>query len=252
VTTVAAAKPPATGGPRRPASLLVFLAGGLIALGLLGLLVAAIQAGHAQTHTLAAPVDGRSAATLAVVNGVGHITVHSADIGGDLYRISTPGRSAQVPTVAQRDGEFQLGFTAVGGATGTPSSVDVIVNSAVTWQLRIANGAQMVSLDLRGASISELDLASGVSAVEAWLPEPHGTLIVRETGGVDRLTLHRAARTPVRLTAAGGAGSVSIDAMQHTGVGAGEQFTLDGWTGSTNRLDIDAVGGVAQVRIDQY
>jgi hypothetical protein len=230
----------------------VFLAGGLIALVLLGLLVAAIQAGHPQAHTVSAPVDGRSAATLAVVNGVGHLTVHSGDIGGDLYRISTPAGSGQVPTVAQRDGEFQLGFTAVGGATATPSSVDVIVNPTVTWRLLIANGAQTASLDLRGTALSELDLASGVSTVEAWLPEPHGTLIVRETGGVDRLTLHRAARTPVRLTAAGGAGSVSIDAVQHTGVAAGDRFTLDGWTGSTDRLDIDAVGGVAQVRIDQY
>jgi hypothetical protein len=225
---------------------------GLLALVVLGLLVAAIRSADRPAHTVSAPVDGRSAATLAVVEGIGRITVHSGGTGGDLYRIRTPSRSGDVPTVTQRDGEFQLGFAAADRDNAVPPSVDIDLDSAVTWRIRLAGGADSASLDLRGTAVSELDLASGLSTVEVWLPAPKATLMVRETGGVNQLVLHRRADVPARLTVGGGAGSVSIDGSSHTGVAAGGQFTTAGWAGATDRLDIDAVGGVSQVQIDHY
>ena len=157
-----------------------------------------------------------------------------------------------MPTVTQRDGEFQLGFAAADRDNPAPPSVDIALDSAVTWQLRLAGGADTASLDLRGTSVSELDLASGVSTVEAWLPAPHNTLVVRETGGVNQLTVHVPTGAPVRLTVGGGAGSVSIDGTGHNGVSAGEQFTSGSWGSAPDRLDIDTVGGVSRVRIDPY
>jgi hypothetical protein len=225
---------------------------GLVALVLLGLLVAAFRAGDRPAHTISAPVGGRSAATLAVVDGIGRITVHSGGSGGDLYRISTTTGSVNVPSVTQRDGGFQLGFAAADSDVTAPPAVDIVLNSAVTWHLRSAGGADTASLDLRGTSVSELDLASGVSTVEAWPPAPHGTLVVRETGGVNQLTVLVPTGVPVRLTVGGGAGSVSIDRASHSGVSAGQQFTSGSWWSATDRLDIDAVGGVSRVRIDRY
>jgi hypothetical protein len=237
--------------------LVALVGAGLVALVLLGLLVAAIRSGDRPAHTVSAPVGGRSAATLAVVEGIARITVHSGDRDGDLYRITTPTGSGDVPIVTQRDGEFQLGFA--GGEWNSadqdgpsPPSVDIVLNSAVTWHLRLAGGANSATLDLRGMSVSELDLASGVSTVELWIPVPHGTLVVRESGGVNQLTVHRPTGVPVRLTVGGGAGSVSIDGAGRAGVSAGAQFTPEAWGSATDRLDIDAVGGVSRVRIDRY
>jgi hypothetical protein len=250
--TTTTAPAPAADSPRRRLPFVALVGAGLIALILLGLLMAAIRSGERPAHTVSAPIDGRSAATLAVVEGIGRVTVHSGGRGGDLYRITTPTGSGDVPTVTQRNGELQLGFAAADRNGTAPPGVDIVLNSAVTWHLRLAGGADSVSLDLRGTSVSELDLASGVSTVEAWLPPPHATLVVRETGGVSQLTLHLSSGAPVRLTVGGGAGSISIDGVSHTGIGAGGQFASDGWGSVTDRLDVDAVGGVSRVRIDRY
>jgi hypothetical protein len=233
--------------PRRRWPFGYVLGAGLLALVVLGFVVAVVRAGDHPAHTISAKLDGRHTARLEVVSGVPSVSVHSGAIGDDLYRVSTPDDSGAVPSVADQGGTVQLSLTG-----GPASSVDIVVNPSVTWQFRLAGGANDEKLDLRATQVSEVDIAGGVATVELWLPAPHGTVDVRETGGVNAFTIHAPTGGPARLTVAGGAGSAVIDGTTHTGVSAGQAYTPDGWDAATDRYDIDCVGGVSRVSIDRY
>lgn len=220
---------------------------GLLALVALGFVVAIARAGDHPAHTISAKLDGRHTARLELVSGATSVTVHSGDIGDDLYRISTPDGAGAVPSVADQDDALRLSLTG-----GPASSVDIEVNPAVTWQFRVAGGADETRLDLRASAVSEVDIASGVSTVEVWLPQPHGSVNVRETGGAGDVIVHAPTGVAVQVGVASGAGSVVIDGTRHTGVGAGQVFTPDSRDGATDRYDIDCVGGVSYVSIDRY
>ena len=122
----------------------------------------------------------------------------------------------------------------------------------MTWRVRITGGAAEAKLDLRGSPLSGVDLASGISIAELWLPEPRGTVAVAETGGTNRLDLHAPERVPVKVTADGGAGTANIDGETHTGVSAGTAFAPFGWEQVTDRYDVRLVGGVSQVALDRF
>ena len=70
--------------------------------------------------------------------------------------------------------------------------------------------------------------------------------------GVQVGVLHVLARIPgdrrVR-TAAGGAGSVSLDGATHTGVAGGSVFASPGWASATARYDVAATAGAANVSV---
>lgn len=208
--------------------------------------------GSGAAHTVAAPLTGQAQAALNVVGGVTVVTVHTADLGGDLYRISTPDGSGQVPRVTAQNGTYLLGFASVGNAGGNPSIVDIELSSHVTWSVRESGGATEARIDLRGGPVGEVDLASGVSTVELWLPGPHGDQVVRETGGATEFLVHAPSGVPVQVSVEGGAGSAVLDGVTHSGIGGGAVFTPDNWSGTTDRYDVDLVGGVSQIRVDRY
>src|SRR6478672_2784682 len=74
----------------------VIVAAVLVALAAV-VIVSRIDAGR---HTKAAPLGDTTAASVDITGGVTSLTVRTADLDSDLYRISTPGDSAQLPLVA--------------------------------------------------------------------------------------------------------------------------------------------------------
>jgi hypothetical protein len=206
---------------------------------------------HGDRHTLTAPIGDATSASVDVTGGVTTVTVRSADLGRDLYRISTPSGAGQVPVIATSTGPaLAVSLRSTSGVT--PGQLEILLSSKVTWRVKITGGATEVRLDLRGSPVSGIDLASGVSSAELWLPEPRGTVAVAETGGANRLDLHAPLRVPVKVTADGGAGTANIDGETHTGVSAGTQYAPFGWETVTDRYDVHLVGGVSQVALDRF
>jgi hypothetical protein len=216
-------------------------------------LIAVVIAGrvHADRHTVTAPVGNTASASVDITSGVTTVSVRSVDLGRNLYRISTPTGAGQVPAVATSAGPaVAVSLRSTSGAA--PGQLEVLLSSKVTWRVRITGGATEARLDLRGSPLSGVDLASGVSSAEVWLPEPRGTVTVAETGGVNQLALHAPVRVPVKVTADAGAGTASIDGENHTGVSAGTAYAPFGWETVTDRYDIHLVGGVSQVVLDRF
>ncbi|GIH12110.1 hypothetical protein [Rugosimonospora africana] len=228
----------------------------LVALLLIALLVAAVSLtvrhGNGPEHTVSAPLAGRDDARLDLTSGVGLVTVRVRDLGDRLYRIGTPAGSGTVPRVTDQDGSVLVGLGASDdGSGGGPASVEILLSSRATWRFRLAGGADEARLDLRGGPVSGVDIASGVSSVELWLPRPRGTVTVREGGGASEFTVHAPAAVPVQVRVAGGAGQATIDGTVHAGVSGNTVYPAAGWDQARDRYELDAVGGLSQLSLDR-
>lgn len=201
------------------------------------------------SHTASAPRDGREAATLDVVSAATVLTVRAADVGDDLYRVSTPDDSAVAPRPVVADDRVRMHLVDTGAAG--PKALDVRLNPAVRWDVLVTGGQTEVVVDLSGGRVGAVELAGGASRIELSLPRPAGTRTVTLAGGASQLVVHAPDGVPVRVRAGSGAGQVSVDGREHRGVSAGAAFAPAGWDGASDRYDIDCTAGVGTVTVDR-
>jgi hypothetical protein len=215
----------------------------VVAIGVLGLLIvrsgdtAPTAAGPAAPNAPAAPAWRTTAETVTIAGGSAAITLRTAQLGDARYRVTPAG------TPVVDDGDV-LRIEPAG------ASVAVTLDEDVRWRLTV-DGTDRSSVDLSQARLAAVDLSGG-SALDLTLPRPDGTLTVRMTGGVDRLGLRTAGRVPVRVRVGSGAGRVVLDGAAHNGVAAGAQFTPAGWDRAADRIDVDAVAGMAALTVATY
>lgn len=210
--------------------------------------------GAPRPHLVAGPVDGRTSAQLAVVSGATTVSVRAADLGDDLYQVSTPPTADQVPAVVVTGDVVQVQLTDTGPADGIgagPSAVQVLVSDAVRWTVRLDGGATETEVDLAGGQLAALEFGAGSARIEATLPEPDGTVSVRMSGGASAYSLHLPSGVPTRVRMGGGAGSVTVDGQQHSGITGGTTWAAPDWATATDRYDIDNTAGVSTLTLDR-
>jgi hypothetical protein len=196
--------------------------------------------------TVSGARDGANAAELDVQSGADSVTVQAADLGGDLYRVTTPSNAGVKPSVV-RDGNRVQVFLASRGSG--PAVVTILVSPGVRWRMRFDGGAKDVVADLRRGRVSDVDFAAGDAHISLDLPEPSGTVSVQVNGGASEFALHVPHSTPVRVAVDGGAASVALDGVRHTGVAGGTVFTPPAWSSATNRYDVLAHAGVSALTL---
>jgi hypothetical protein len=135
------------------------------------------------------------------------------------------------------------------GSGGGPSLVDVVLDNSVAWTINLDGGATDEDIDMRGGQVEEVNLAAGVTRATVNLPARSGTQVVREVGGASELTVDAPAAVAARVEVSGGAGTVQIGAVTHTGVGGSRVFTDPGYATAHQRLDVELQGGVSSVQI---
>jgi hypothetical protein len=242
--------------PRRSRKFLVVMAG-LVAVVVAAAVVAAGTAyrlifdrGPAPTDRVAtAALGDRREAAFDLVTGTTSVTVRSADLGADLYRIVTPRGSDILPRPILKGGEVDLHLVP-SGEEG-PGAVDVLLTSRVSWQLRLTGGAVNHVVDMRAGKLTGLELVGGATRAELTLPRPTGTVPIRMTGGVNQFLIHAPAGVLTRVRVGSGANSVNLDRLTETQIAPGTVFTPDGWARGRTRYDIDAAAGVATIRLDR-
>ena len=202
------------------------------------------------SHVVRGPARGGiGAATFELVNGCDIVRVSVADLGGDLFRISTPDDAKVAPTVTVD------GSSVVAGVRGTglagPALVTVLLADGVRWDVRLAGGATGESVDLSGGPGGNVDFSAGTSRAEVALPAAHGTQRVTMSGGASVFTVRLGGSAPVRVAATGGASSVTVDGKVHTGVAGNSVWTPDGWDSATDRYDVAASSGVSTMVVER-
>ncbi|GAA3270906.1 hypothetical protein Dvina_11530 [Dactylosporangium vinaceum] len=242
-------RPNETPAPSGPPPRTVYIVGGVIVVVLIA--VAAVLAvvwpqmhgenANDTAHTVTGAVNGRDHATLDLVTGATSVNMQAADLGDTLYRVDTP-QTASVHDTGERI-EVQV--------TDGNAEVTIQLNRDVTWAVRFTGGAQSNTADLRSLKhLASVEYVGGVSAIDVTLPTPTGTVPVRVDGGASAVRVIAPSGTPVRVQAAGGAGRVTVDGTEHSGVGAGGTFPSNGWDAAQNRYDVVAAGGVSAFTVE--
>ncbi len=219
----------------------------------------AVAVGLPSTHsqTASVPADGRSSATLEVVTGAHVLTLRVANLGGTsgtLLQASTPdGEPVPQLRAVRTGGTLRSGsndLILLSDSHGA-AAVTVTLNAAVSWRLDFAAGTQRTTADLRGGRVAGISISAGSEVVDLMLPQPSGTVPISLTAGASQFLLSLPAGVPVRVTAGGGAGEVSLDGATHVGVAGGSVFTAGGWVAGAAGFDVDATAGAARVIVSQ-
>jgi hypothetical protein len=200
-------------------------------------------------HTISAPLGGRTSAVFDLISDASSLRVRAADLGGDLFRISTLESDRAVPRVTAKGDRLELRLVGAEKLAGGP--VEVQLNADVRWKLRVTGGVARTVIDLSDGKLDRVDLTGGATRIELTLPPPSGTTTVRMTGGVNQFLVHRAEGAPVRIRAREGAGRVVLDGRADNGVAAGALFTSPGWATARDRIDLDAVAGMGTLTTDR-
>jgi len=198
------------------------------------------------SNTISAPANARSTQSFELVSNATAVNLRAADIGTDLYRITTPTNSAR-PQVKATDAGIRLFLVASAGHTDT--TVEILLNSDIRWSLTITGGAKTSVLNLADTTVSSVNLNGGATRIDLTLPRPKGTLPVRMSGGANQLRIRTAGTIPVRVRIRKGAGKVVLNGQTDNGVARGTSFTSRDFAGSTDRIDVDAVAGVGTLTV---
>jgi hypothetical protein len=215
----------------------------------------AVASGHSQTASM--PADGRTSATLEMVSGAHLLTLRVANLGGTsgtLLQASTPsGEPVPQLRTAQTGGTDRSGSSdlILLSESHGAAAVTVTLNAAVSWRLDFAAGTTRTTADLSGGRVAGISIAAGSEVVDLTLPRPNGTVPISLTAGVSQFLITTPAGVPVRVTAGGGAGEVSLDGATHAGVAGGSVFTTSGWVAGAAGFDVDATAGAARVIVSQ-
>lgn len=201
----------------------------------------------AAEETLTAPRGDRRQADFELVDPLASFTLRAADLGDDLYRVGAPDGAGVTPRPEVTGDRVRLRVED-NGRPG-PAAVEVVLNSRVTWRLRLAGGVSEQQLDLGAARLAGIDLVGGASRTGLRLPPLSGALTVRVSGGVSELTVIVPGGSPARVRVAAGAGSVALYDDHRTGVAAGQLVSSPGWDQARDRLDLDLVAGANTVSV---
>ncbi|MDG4809791.1 hypothetical protein O7634_23820 [Micromonospora sp. WMMD1120] len=241
-------------------------------------------AGADAESTVTAPLAGWRTGAFVLADGLTSFDLQVADLGDDLYRISSPAGSAVAARPAVLGGTVRLGVVDT-GASGA-RTVRVLLNERVEWRLRLAGGVGSQRLDLTRARLLGVELAGGSARTEVLLPpitpaavaspasaggpatagRPAAagttaaarnsagpgnptTMTVRLTGGTSQLDVRVPGETPVRVRVGAGAGSVSVREARWDGVAAGTLLGTPGWDRATERVFLDLVAGANSVTV---
>jgi hypothetical protein len=185
-----------------------------------------------------------------LASGVTTVVVHSEDLGGDLYRITTPAGAGVVPAAVLTD-DHVVAQVSSSGISG-PSVIDIALSNDVGWTLHLDGGSTTATVDMKNGGLASLDFGAGVTRIDAALPKEPGTIGVRMAGGASEFTVHAPTGVPARVTMGGGGGSATVDGTQHTGIAGGTVFTADDWSAAANRIDVDNTAGVSTFVLDRY
>ena len=212
-------------------------------------LVAACSSAPPGPHTATLTADGNSAATLHVLTGTAVLTIGTAGFGagGPLLRVSTP--ADDPPPQLRKDSANAATGTAVDLSAKGASAVTVTLNADVSWRLDLGGGTTRTIADLRGATVAGISFTAGSDVIDLALPRPRGSVPVQLAAGASQFLLSLPGGVPARVTAAAGAGEVSLEGQNHVGVAGGSVFTTPGWAPGVASFDIDATAGAARVAV---
>jgi hypothetical protein len=211
-----------------------------------------VSASPGAAHVVSLPLGSARTSTLDIQSGVTIAEVTSANLPGQLVTAVTPADSGVQPSLTtDSNGIIHLLLPHASGG-GRVSKLIVVLNRAVTWSLFLDGGASTERVNLRGATLNVVDLGAGVASARITFPRPTGTDLLRMTGGASRLIVDVPRGFPTRVRVKGGASSVRIGPIRHTGIGPVATYDSKGYRKAHRRIDLEIEAGVSALSVQPY
>jgi hypothetical protein len=252
--------PPGLRPPRRQSR---FVTAGMAVLGVVALAVVALTGvvyysgennqiaemlgGGGDQRVASGPLEDRTIATFELLAATDRVQLRIADLGDDLYRISSPEGAGIRPSAEMRDDRLRVDVTR--DAAGTGGEVEVLLAAKVRWTIRFSGYSAERIVDLSAGRIRGIEMVGGTRRAEVTLAQAAGTVPMKITGGVEELLLRAPTGSPVRIKVGGGAGTVTAGSRTLRDVAPGSTLTPKDWT-TGNRYDVDAVAPVTLLTVE--
>lgn len=216
-----------------------------IGLGVWYVIGAFVPRGGGPTESLALALDGATDAAIRIKFGAGELATRTAApgrlvdgefLGGVSHRRDAPGRLE-----LEQDTTYGLPWI------DRRSAWTVGLTSDVPLDLRIDAGASRNVLDLRDLRLRSLELHTGASDTRVLLPRTAAATSVRAESGAASLTFEVPDGVAARIRTRVVLGIVQVDESRFPPVAGG--YESPDYATATNRVDIDAQGGVGSLRV---
>jgi hypothetical protein len=217
----------------------------LIALGVWFVIGAVLPSGRGLTESLTIPLRDASAADVRIQFGAGTLQTRVAAAGnlvdghfagGVLQREPGPGRIE-----LRQDPRYGLPWLE------RPSTWSVGLTARVPLDLRIQGGANRSMLDLRELKVRRLELQTGASETRVVLPRAAGHPDVKTSHGAASLLIEVPAGVAARIRTRMAIGQTRVDETRFPRTADG--YESPDFATATNRVDIDAEGGVGSLTV---
>ena len=207
--------------------------------------------GEVETASLSLPLEGETESLIRIQYGAGRLS-----IDGD----ASPG--------ALLDGEFAGGVRHSRRRVGEGTEVRLRASEAFwTWapwsagvrewqlhltpdiplRLKIDAGANESKFDLRLLHVRDLDIDTGASSTDVWLPEAAGHTRVDIDAGAASVVLRVPDNVAARIRTEVALSSVSVDQQRFPR--SGSVYESPGYASAENRVEIHAEGGVGSLTV---
>jgi hypothetical protein len=208
-----------------------------------------LSGGHptADPRLVTAPINGRTTAAFEMLAASDRIRLSVADIGDDLFRISTPDGSPLRPSPQLTGDNVRLQLTRDGA--GADGEVDVVLAARVRWTLRFSGYAAEREVDLGEGRVDGIELVGGTKRAVLGLSKASATVPVKITGGIEELTLRAPAGSPIRVRIGGGATTVAAGSRTLKDVAAGSTLTPKDWN-TSGRYDVETASKITLLSVE--
>jgi DNA-binding MarR family transcriptional regulator len=202
-------------------------------------------AAGSQSSEHSAPIGGLRSAKLYIRSGLSEVRLRPGAVPSELYRAEFQGTT---PQVRLRDGRVIVQYRGI-PFDWRKRKASLSLNTTIPWTIEIVGGVGRIEADLREVELTRFELAGGTERIQLELGAPQREATVRIIGGANTIRIERPAIVPVRLSVVGGSGGVELDGMKLGEKGGKTTIETPGWRKTTNRYDIEIVGGSKAIEV---
>jgi AcrR family transcriptional regulator len=201
---------------------------------------------NAEHGELEAPIGILDRGRLELTGGVAGMTLRCDPALSGLYAGSFQGK---LPAVRVQDGTVRIALRHR-HVQLRREAADLALNPAIPWDVDIGDGVWRLHADLRSLRLGSLVVSGGVSDMTLLLPPPHGTVPVRVSGGVHKLTVRRRPGVAARVRVGDGASKLILDTVQLGSVDGETRWETPDFGAAPDRYDVEIRGGANRLRFD--
>src|SRR5262249_17971514 len=140
---------------------------------------------------------------------------------------------------------FEWATYALGGDHGA----DIVLSTAVPWQLLVRGGVSRLDADLQHLELTGLEIRGGASHVELGLGQPRGIVPIIFGGGASQVRIYRPAVVAARASVRGGVSKLALDDQRFGAIGGMTQVSAGGWQDATAGYDVAIAGGASHLTV---